>query len=49
MQELKKRKPYKKKEREQPRVQLLREKKTVNRELCVEKKIERKEQRVTAF
>ena len=48
MQELKKRKPHKKKEREQPRVQPLREKKTV-RELCVEKKIERREQTVTVF
>ena len=49
MQELKKRKPQKKKEREQPRVQPLREKKTVKRKLCVEKKIERREQNITAF
>ena len=42
MQEQKKRKPHKKKEREQPRVQTLREKKTGKRELYVEKKIERR-------
>ena len=49
MQEQKKRKPHKKKEREQPRVQPLREKKTVKEKLCVEKKIESREQSITAF
>ena len=44
MQEQKKRKLHKKKERVQSR-----EKKIANRELCVEKKIERREQRVAIF